>query len=66
MQLSRSRTALCEPAGAGLTGKVSSRLALNVELYAGNQLLISTEQSNPSALIQGLYESLLTGEAWKT
>lgn len=52
--------------GAGLTGKVSSPLALNVKLYAGNQLLICNEQSNPSALIQGLNESLLTGEAWKT
>lgn len=41
-------------------------LALNVKLYAGNQPLISIEQSNPSALIQGFYESLLTGEAWKT
>lgn len=61
-----SHALLFEPVGAGLTGKVSSRLALNVKLYAGNQLLISNEQSNPSALIQGLYESLLTGEAWKT
>lgn len=61
-----SPTRLCEPVGAGLTGKVSSPLALNVKLYAGNQLLISSEQSNPSALIQGLCESLLTGEAWKT
>lgn len=61
-----SHALLCEPAGAGLAGKVSSPLALNVKLYAGNQLLISNEQSNPSALIQGLYESFLTGEAWKT
>lgn len=63
---SASHALLCEPAGAGLTGKVSSPLALNVKLYAGNQLLISDQQSNPSALIQDLYESLLTGEAWKT
>lgn len=61
-----SHARLCEPVGAGLTGKVSSPLALNVKLYAGNQLLICNEQSNPSALIQGLNESLLTGEAWKT
>lgn len=63
---SASHARLCEPVGAGLTGKVSSPLALNVKLYAGNQLLICNKQSNPSALIQGLYESLLTGEAWKT
>lgn len=61
-----SHAVLREPVGAGLTGKASSPLALNVKLYAGNQLLISIEQSNPSALIQGFYESLLTGEAWKT
>lgn len=61
-----SPAGLWEPVGAGLTGKVSSPLALNVKLYAGNQLLICNEQSNPSALIQGLNESLLTGEAWKT
>lgn len=64
VQLSKWCWAL--PAGAGLTGKVSSPLALNVKLYAGNQLLICNQQSNPSALIQGLNESLLTGEAWKT
>lgn len=61
-----SPAGLWEPVGAGLTGKVSSPLALNVKLYAGNQLLICNEQSNPSALIQGLNESLLTGGAWKT
>lgn len=61
-----SHALLREPAGAGLAGKVSSPLALNVKLYAGNQLLISKEQSNPSVLMQGLYDSFLTGGAWKT